>query len=114
MAIDTSKPHVGRIYDYMLGGHHHYEADRQAAAAILKVFPTYPKWAKLNRWFLQCVASQWQEQGFKQVLDLAAGLPTEGHFNEILPDARILFTDNDPVSVGYGNEALKDNPNIRR
>ncbi len=25
MEIDTTKPHVGRVYDYVLGGHHNYE-----------------------------------------------------------------------------------------
>ena len=90
MGIDTSKPHLGRIYDFMLGGHHNYEVDRQAAAQILKVAPTYPKWARANRWFLQFVAAEWEQAGRKQVLDLATGLPTKGHFNDMMPAARIL------------------------
>jgi hypothetical protein len=112
MAIDTSKPHLGRIYDFMLGGHHNYEVDRQAAAQILKVAPTYPKWARANRWFLQFVASEWQQAGRKQVLDLASGLPTKGHFNDMMPAARILFTDNDPLSVAYGGDLLAGNPDM--
>ena len=63
MAIDTTRPSIGRIYDFMLGGHHNYEVDREASAGLLKVFPTYPKWARINRWFLQYVAAQWAEQG---------------------------------------------------
>ena len=110
MAIDTSRPHIGRIYDFMLGGHHNYEIDRQAAAHILKVAPVYPKWARANRWFLQFVASEWDLAGRKQVLDLATGLPTKGHFNDLMPGARILFTDNDPISVAYGEEILGGNP----
>jgi hypothetical protein len=113
MAIDTSKPHLGRIYDFMLGGHHNYEVDRQAAAQILKVAPTYPKWARANRWFLQFVASEWEQAGRKQVLDLATGLPTKGHFNDMMPAARILFTDNDPLSVAYGGELLAGNLDMR-
>jgi hypothetical protein len=113
MTIDTSKPHLGRIYDFMLGGHHNYEVDRLAAARILEVAPTYPKWARANRWFLQFVASQWQQQGRARVLDLASGLPTKGHFNEVMPDARILFSDNDALSVAYGGDILADKPNMR-
>ncbi len=113
MAIDTSKPHLGRIYDFMLGGHHNYEVDREAAAQILKVAPTYPKWARANRWFLQFVASEWEQAGRKQVLDLATGLPTKGHFNDVMPNARILFSDNDPLSVAYGEELLAGAPNMR-
>lgn len=112
MAIDTSKPHIGRIYDFMLGGHHNYEVDRQAAAQILKAAPTYPKWARANRWFLQFVASEWAQEGRKQVLDLATGLPTKGHFNDMMPDARILFSDNDPISVAYGEEILAGSPGM--
>lgn len=112
MAIDTSKPHLGRIYDFMLGGNHNFEIDRQAAAQILKVAPTYPKWARANRWFLQFVASEWEQAGRERVLDLASGLPTKGHFNELMPGARILFTDNDPISVAYGEELLAGHPEM--
>lgn len=113
MKIDTTQPHIGRIYDFMLGGHHNYEVDRQAAAGMLKVVPTYPKWARLNRWFLLAVANQWAEEGRSRVFDLASGLPTQGHFDQYLPGARILFSDNDPVSVTYGRELLKDRPDMR-
>ncbi|MFO0589320.1 MAG: SAM-dependent methyltransferase [Polyangiaceae bacterium] len=112
MAIDTTRAHIGRIYDFMLGGHHNYEVDRQAAAKILQTVPTYPKWARANRWFLQLVASEWEQAGRKRVLDLATGLPTKGHFNELMPEARILFSDNDPISVAYGVEMLASNPNM--
>ena len=113
MTIDMSKPHIGRIYDFVLGGHHNYEVDRQAAAEILKRVPTYPQWARLNRWFLQLMATNWAQEGRKQVLDLATGLPTEGHFNDFMPNARILFSDNDAVSVAYGEEMLKNQPNMK-
>ncbi|WP_441292034.1 SAM-dependent methyltransferase [Sorangium sp. KYC3313] len=113
MEIDTTKPHVGRVYDYVLGGHHNYEVDRVAARAILKLVPTYPKVAKLNRWFIQLVGQRWSEAGITNVLDLASGLPTQGHLNDYLPDARILFSDVDPVSVIYGEQILADKQNMR-
>ncbi|XXX73853.1 SAM-dependent methyltransferase [Sorangium sp. So ce134] len=113
MEIDITKPHVGRVYDYVLGGHHNYDVDRRAAAAILNLLPTYPKWAKLNRWFIQLVGHQWSEAGITSVLDLASGLPTQGHLNDYLPEARILFSDIDPVSVIYGEQILADKPNMR-
>lgn len=36
-----------------------------------------------------------------------------GHLNEYLSGARILFSDNDPLSVTYGQEILKDNANMK-
>lgn len=113
MNIDTTKPHIGRIYDFVLGGHHNYEVDRQYAEKMISVFPAYPKFARLNRWFLQLVADRWAAQGIKRVLDIGSGLPTQGHLNEYLPDARILFTDNDPLSVSCGGEIIKDNHTMK-
>ncbi|WP_437950695.1 SAM-dependent methyltransferase [Sorangium sp. So ce296] len=113
MEIDITKPHVGRVYDYVLGGHHNYDVDRRAAAAIMNLVPTYPKWAKLNRWFIQLVGQRWSEAGITNVLDFASGLPTQGHLNDYLPEARILFSDIDPVSVIYGEQLLADKPNMR-
>lgn len=111
--IDTSVPHIGRIYDYVLGGHHNYDADRKAADAMVKLMPGYPAAARLNRWFLQLVGSMWAAEGRRRVLDVASGLPTQGHFNEHLPSARILFSDCDPVSVSYGQEVLAGAESMR-
>ncbi|MEM8531676.1 MAG: SAM-dependent methyltransferase [Chloroflexota bacterium] len=113
MSVDTNKPNISRIYDYMLGGHNNFEVDRQAAQEILKTFESYPRWAKLNRWFLQLVAEQWAAQGQQRILDLGTGIPTQGHLHTILPDAKILYTDNDPIAVAYARELLQDTPNVR-
>jgi O-methyltransferase involved in polyketide biosynthesis len=113
MKFDTTVPHIGRIYDYMLGGHHNYEVDRKSAEGLLKLFPAYPQWARLNRWFLQFVANKWADEGHTRVLDLASGLPTQGHFNEYLPEASILFSDIDPVNVIYGQQILESTPNAK-
>lgn len=111
--IDTSRPHSGRVYDYLLGGTQNFEADRQVASALLKMSPGAGVLAKCNRWFLQFVANRWAEEGLARILDLGSGLPTQGHFNEALPDAQILFTDHDLLSVEYGNDILANHPNMR-
>ena len=36
-AIDVTKPHPARMYDYYLGGKDHWQADREAAEQILAV-----------------------------------------------------------------------------
>lgn len=110
MIIDTTRPSVGRIYDYVLGGHHNFESDRAAAAQVLKVFPSYPVWARLNRWFLQMVAERWAANGYRHVLDLGSGMPTQGHFHTVMPDAKVLYTDHDPVTVAYAADVLEDHP----
>jgi O-methyltransferase involved in polyketide biosynthesis len=112
MPVDVTKPSVGRIYDYVLGGHHNFEVDRVAAQQILKVVPSYPRWARLNRWFLQMVAARWAAEGYDQVLDLGSGLPTQGHFHDAMPNAKILYTDSDPMTVAYARDVLGDNPAV--
>lgn len=113
MYVDTSKPSVSRIYDYMLGGHHNFEVDRAVADQILKIAPSYPRWARLNRWFLQMVADRWAKDGFRHILDLGSGLPTQGHFHTVAPDAKVVYSDNDPMTVAYAGQVLEDNPNVR-
>ena len=107
MTMDPTKPHIGRVYDFMLGGNHNFEVDRQVAANLIAHLPSYPKWARMNRWFIQLVASQWLDEGYHDVLDLASGLPTQGHLHTQMPEARILYSDNDPISVTYGREILQ-------
>lgn len=110
--IDTTRPHTGRVYDYLLGGTQNFAADRQAADALAKLVPGVRAIAQLNRWFLQLVAARWAAEGYTRVLDLGSGLPTQGHFNEQIPKGRILFSDHDALSVTYGQQLLKDNPNM--
>jgi hypothetical protein len=110
MKIDTTIPHPGRIYDFVLGGHHNFEADRLAAQKLIDIFPSYPTWTRLNRWFLLQIAERWGAEGHTRVLDLGTGLPTQGHFHEVLPAAEILYTDQDPIAVIYGQQILAGQP----
>ncbi len=112
MTIDITRPHVGRIYDYVLGGSQNYEADRRAAEAIIEVLPAYPRWARLNRTFLGHVGARWAAEGVTQVLDLGSGLPTQGHFNVRMPSAKVLFADFDPLTVAQGQQLLAYTPDM--
>lgn len=112
MPIDTSKPSVSRIYDFILGGEHNFEVDRMAAQQILKMTPSYTTWARLNRWFLQMVASQWADGGHAHILDLGSGMPTQGHFHSSAPQAKVVYSDIDPMTVAYAREVIGDNPAV--
>jgi O-methyltransferase involved in polyketide biosynthesis len=110
--IDVTRPHVGRVYDYVLGGSYNYEVDRLAAREILARIPSYPRWARLNRSFLGHVGRRWALEGRTRVLDLGSGLPTQGHLNTWLPGAKILFVDNDPLAVAQGQQLLAHTPDV--
>ena len=49
---DSSVPNAGRIYDFLLGGNHNFEIDRQIAKQILQVAPFMSEFFRLIRWFL--------------------------------------------------------------
>lgn len=112
MKVDITRPQIGRIYDYVLGGTYNYEPDRQAAEGMVKLMPAYPSWARYNRAFLGEVGRRWAAEGRKRIIDLGSGLPTQGHFNEFLPGAKILFSDLDPLTVAQGQQLLAYSPDM--
>jgi hypothetical protein len=111
---DASKPNPGRIYDFVLGGNHNFEVDRQAAQEVLKQIPFFPKLARLMRWFLGEAVRRLAADGYMQFMDFASGLPTNDHIHQITPaGTKVIYSDIDAVTVAYGQEILKDNRDAR-
>ncbi|MBA3534020.1 MAG: SAM-dependent methyltransferase [Ardenticatenales bacterium] len=108
---ETEIPNAARIYDYTLEGTFNVETDRQAAEYMFHLVPSTRKWVKLLRSFLQEVARELYAEGFTQFLDLGSGLPTTDHIHTVVPKARVIYCDNDPLTVEYGQALLKDVPN---
>jgi len=114
--IDITKPHIARIYDYLLGGKHNYAVDRQTAEQVLKVIPDAPLGARLNRRFLiESVRWMVQEAGVRQFLDIGSGLPTQQNVHEVAqsidPDAKVVYVDIDPLVRVHAEALLATNPN---
>jgi hypothetical protein len=112
MITDESKPHPGRIYDWMLGGHHNFEADRIAGEQLLQIVPSLRTAARLNRWFMHHAVDHFISSGFNALLDLATGLPTQGYMHELAPEALIVYNDRDAATVAYGRQIVGDNPRV--
>jgi hypothetical protein len=111
---DSSKPNAGRIYDHLLGGNHNFEVDRIATQGLLKVAPFAPQMARLIRWFLGEAVRRLSAEGHHCFIDFASGLPTVDHIHQIAsPGARVMYSDNDAVTVAYGKEIITDNPNVQ-
>lgn len=111
--IDTTKPNAARIYDYMLGGDHNFEVDRQAAEQMRKLFPSMQNIMRVNRWFLHTAVARLVEAQFTCFLDLASGLPTEGYVHDLAPSAKVVYNDRDPITVAYANQILEDNAQVK-
>jgi hypothetical protein len=112
--VDASRPNAGRIYDYILGGNHNFEVDRQAADHLLKLIPFAAKFARLQRWALQDIAVELSEvRGYDVIVDFASGLPTNDNIHsKVKEGTTVIYSDYDPVIVEYAREILADTPNV--
>ncbi|GAA3436957.1 SAM-dependent methyltransferase [Kutzneria kofuensis] len=112
--VDTERASAARMYDYYLGGFHNFEVDREKAKEVLAVLPEARTFARNNRAFLRRVVQYGVEHGIRQFLDLGSGLPTVGNVHEIaqalVPDAHVVYVDNEPVAVAHSLDILTGNP----
>jgi len=113
-ALRTDVPHSARIYDYLLGGKDNFKADRDAAAGITADWPNLPKSMRANRDFMRRVGRHLAaELGFRQFLDIGTGLPTSPNLHEVVqqvaPEARIVYVDNDPIVLAHARALLTSN-----
>src|SRR5436309_12336170 len=114
-AFDVNSPSPARMYDFFLGGKDNFPVDREAGArvkaALGDVMCHDIVWE--NRRFLQRAVRFLADAGIAQFLDLGTGLPTQGNVHEIAqdvnPDARVVYVDNDPIVLAHGRALLATN-----
>jgi len=108
--LDTTRPHVARMYDYYLGGKDNFEVDREAVVAVEAAMPEVRQLAMENRAFLRRAVGHMADAGIRQFIDIGAGLPTVGNTHEVArahaPGARVVYVDNDPIVLSHGRALL--------
>ena len=109
--LDTTRPNIARIFNFMIGGTANFEVDRVAAHHILAVFPALRKWVRLRHAFVQEAVQVLLEEGFTQFLDIASGIPTQDHAYVNLSGVRVVYSDINPVAVSYGASLLSGRNN---
>lgn len=114
--VDLTKPSPARIYDVFLGGKDNFAVDRAAARAALEVGPDIPRAARDNRAFLGRAVRFAIDAGIRQFIDLGTGLPTQGNVHEVVqslvPDARVIYVDNDPIVLVHAAALLPSSRTI--
>jgi hypothetical protein len=113
--LDTNVAHSARVYDYWLGGKDNFAADREAGDRIIAIRPAIRSDVRENRAFLRrAVRFLTAEAGVRQFLDIGTGLPSAGNTHEIAqevaPDARVVYTDNDPLVLAHARALLTGKP----
>ena len=112
------RPNPARMWDYAMGGAHNFGVDRFAVRLARRVYPLYEQAIRAQRRFLQrAVSYMAQDKGLDKFLDFGSGLPTRGNVHEVVqtiqPDAKVIYSDNDPIAVAFGQEILGDTPSVR-
>ncbi|MFG3109145.1 SAM-dependent methyltransferase [Streptomyces tendae] len=112
--IDTSKPHPARMYDWYLGGKDNYPVDEAMGRQMLTLDPRVPVMARVNRAFMHRATRWLAGNGIRQFLDVGTGIPTEPNLHqvaqEIVPDARVVYCDNDPIVLAHAAALLRGTP----
>ncbi|MGH3777452.1 MAG: SAM-dependent methyltransferase [Pseudonocardiaceae bacterium] len=112
--LNVVVPSSARIYDYLLGGGHNFETDRQAAQRLLAAVPARDM-ARRNRSFLRRAVLFLIDAGIRQFLDLGSGIPTVGNVHEVAQEAdpacRVLYVDIEPIAVAHSELLLAGNDN---
>lgn len=114
--VDVTKPSMARAYDYMLGGAHNFDVDREVARQAEIAMPGARQTARLNRSFLRRAVRFLVAQGIRQFLDIGSGVPTVGNVHEVAqaaaPDSRVMYVDKDPVAVAHSELMLAGNTRV--
>jgi hypothetical protein len=110
--VDTTRASVARVYDYYLGGSHHFDVDRAMAEEAIRQWPELPRIMQANRAFLRRAVRFLVVEGITQFVDVGAGIPTVGNTHEVAQeatqDAQVVYIDNDPTAVAHSRAILGD------
>ncbi|MFC5751182.1 SAM-dependent methyltransferase [Actinomadura rugatobispora] len=108
--VDLTTPNTARIYDYLLGGKDNYDADRRVGDELIEIIPEARAAARQNHLFIGRAVRYLVKEGVRQFVDIGTKLPAAGNVHEvaaaIAPDARVVFADDDPVTLTHARALL--------
>lgn len=110
--VDFFKASPSRVYDYLLGGGCNFAVDREWAEQAIERMPWIRAAARSNRAFLRRAVRYCAQEGARQFLDLGSGIPTANSVHQmaqqIAPDCRVVYVDNEKVAVAHSQLLLAD------
>ena len=114
VAFDVASP--ARTYNWLLGGKDNFLADRILARRILEAVPDAHSIARANRNFVVRAVGHAAWSGVRQFVDLGCGLPAwpdvQAIACPIVPDARIIYVDRDPLVIRHSQAKQATTPGV--
>jgi trans-aconitate methyltransferase len=116
--IDYGVAHAVRMYDYLVGGTSHFEADRLAveqAASAVGGIQKLRAGVQSNEAFLGRVV-RWLmgPGGVRQFLDVGSGIPRPNNAaavaRQLASEARVVCVDNDPIVLAHAHQLVEPEP----
>ncbi|MFF9625022.1 SAM-dependent methyltransferase [Streptomyces griseosporeus] len=116
--IDSTKPSIARVYDYLLGGKDNYAVDREIGDVFKRDLPGSVAIAFANRAALtRAIAQIATTTEVRQFIDLGSGLPTADNVHQVAqrhdPESRVVYVDTDPQVLVHGRALLEENDRTR-
>jgi len=112
--LHPDRPHSARVYNYIIGGKDHFAADRDTAAQVLAGWPGLRTSMLANRACMHRMGRYLTDLGVRQFIDIGTGIPSAPNLHEIVqemaPDARIIYVDNDPIVLAHARALLTSTP----
>ncbi|GAA2954649.1 MULTISPECIES: SAM-dependent methyltransferase [Streptomyces] len=106
--------HPARVYNVWLGGKDHYQVDQEAARLAARANPTIVPSVRANRAFLGRAVRHLAAAGIRQFLDVGTGIPAADNTHEVaqraVPEARVVYVDNDPIVLSHARALLVSGP----
>ncbi|MFJ8579700.1 SAM-dependent methyltransferase [Micromonospora sp. NPDC093277] len=103
---EPDQPSTARMIDFWLGGEHHFPVDVAAARAFEGAYGPCATIFRALRDFLGRAVRSIADAGVDGFLVFGAGVPSRGNVHEVVPDATVLYTDVDPVTIRLGQRLL--------
>ncbi|PRX43637.1 S-adenosyl methyltransferase [Prauserella shujinwangii] len=119
-AASVDRPSSARVYDYLLGGTHHYAIDREFADQQLATVPDMREALRSNRAFVGRAVRCALGRGVRQFVDIGAGLPSQGQAHQVADEtdpearARVVYVDNEEIAHAHASILLADEADPER
>jgi hypothetical protein len=112
--IDPTVPHPFRMYNYLIGGKDHYQADRDAVDVLLRARPDSVISARAVEAFSRRVVRYLAGAGITQFLQLGTAITVQNSHDRIAqdvdPNCRFVYVADDPITLAHARALLVGRP----